>query len=71
MNKEYTNGEITITWQPKLCKHAGICVKMLPQVYNPKTTPWIQIGNASTEALKKQVSLCPSGALTFREVGQG
>lgn len=28
---EYTNGELTIVWQPELCQHAGICVKMLPQ----------------------------------------
>lgn len=27
---EYSNGEMTIIWQPELCKHAGICVKMLP-----------------------------------------
>ena len=25
---EYTNGELTIVWQPELCQHAGICVKM-------------------------------------------
>jgi uncharacterized Fe-S cluster protein YjdI len=31
MNKEYSNGEITIKWQPKLCQHSGICVKALPQ----------------------------------------
>ena len=22
---EYTNGELTIVWQPELCQHAGIC----------------------------------------------
>ena len=27
---EYTNGELTIVWQPEMCQHAGICVKMLP-----------------------------------------
>ena len=30
---EYTNGELTIVWQPELCQHAGICVKMLPNVF--------------------------------------
>ena len=65
MNKEYTNGEITIKWQPKLCQHAGVCVKTLPRVYNPKVSPWIKIENASTEELKKQISNCPSGALSF------
>ncbi|WP_194976356.1 (4Fe-4S)-binding protein [Aquiflexum lacus] len=65
MNKEYSNGEITIKWQPKLCQHAGICVKLLPDVYKPKESPWISIGNASTEDLKNQVNQCPSGALSF------
>ena len=40
---EYTNGELTIVWQPELCQHAGICVKMLPNVYHPKERPWVQI----------------------------
>ena len=65
MNKEYTNGEITIKWQPKLCRHAGVCVNTLPQVYNPKASPWIAIENASSEALKNQINNCPSGALSF------
>ena len=67
MNKEYSNGEITIKWQPKLCIHVGECVKSLPQVYNPKASPWITIENASTEELKQQIHLCPSGALSFYE----
>ena len=39
---EYTNGELTIVWQPELCQHAGICVKMLPNVYHPKERPWLR-----------------------------
>ncbi|MFZ6665053.1 (4Fe-4S)-binding protein [Peijinzhouia sedimentorum] len=50
--KEYSNGEITIKWQANLCQHACICVKTLPQVYNPKASPWLKIENASTEKLK-------------------
>lgn len=65
MNKEYSNGEIIIKWQPKLCQHSGICVKTLPKVYKPNESPWIRIENASTEELKAQVSKCPSGALTY------
>jgi uncharacterized Fe-S cluster protein YjdI len=65
MKKTYSNGEITIVWQPKLCQHSGICVKTLPKVYDPKATPWIAIENATTEALKEQIRKCPSGALTY------
>jgi len=58
MDKEYTNGEITIKWQPKLCQHAGICVKTLPQVYKPNESPWISIANASTELMKVMARAC-------------
>ena len=64
--KEYTNGEITILWKPDKCTHAGICVKTLPQVYNPKDKPWIKIENAKSEELVEQVSKCPSGALSIK-----
>ena len=65
MKKEYSNGEITIVWQAKLCQHSGICVRTLPQVYKPKEKPWIQIENATTDELIDQVKRCPSGALSF------
>ncbi|NOQ92319.1 MAG: (4Fe-4S)-binding protein [Flavobacteriaceae bacterium] len=66
-NVEYSNKEITIVWQPKVCIHAAICVKSLPKVYKPKEKPWLTIENASTEELKKQINNCPSGALSFYE----
>lgn len=63
---EYSNGELTIIWQPTLCAHSGICVKTLPDVYRPKESPWITIGNATTAQLMTQVDQCPSGALSYR-----
>lgn len=63
--KTYSNGEITIVWKPAKCTHSGMCVKTLPQVYNPKAKPWIEINNATTEQLKGQLSKCPSGALSY------
>lgn len=69
MNKqiEYPNGEITVIWQPALCIHSGICVRTLPQVYNPNQRPWVRVGNATTEELKAQIEKCPSQALSYRE----
>jgi len=66
MNKEYSNGEITVIWQPQKCQHAGICVKTLPQVYKPGEKPWVKVENASTDALKDQINQCPSGALSHK-----
>lgn len=65
--KEYSNGEVTIVWQAEKCTHSGVCVKTLPEVYNPKERPWIKINNASSEELKAQVSKCPSGALSLKK----
>jgi len=64
-SKKYTNGEITINWQPDKCIHSGVCVKTLPQVYNPKDRPWIKMENASSDELRAQVAKCPSGALSI------
>lgn len=65
MKKEYSNGELTIVWQPEKCVHAGVCVKTLPEVYNPKEKPWIKQGNAKSEELVRQIDSCPSGALSY------
>jgi uncharacterized Fe-S cluster protein YjdI len=63
--KEYSNGEITVVWQPELCIHSGKCVKSLPEAYKPNEKPWIKIDNASTEQFKNQLATCPSGALSY------
>ena len=63
----YSNNDITIVWQPDLCIHSGVCVKSLPNVYQPKEKSWIKIENASTLELKEQIKKCPSAALSFIE----
>ena len=64
--KEYSNGELTIVWEPEKCIHSGICVKTLPRVYRPTERPWIKIENATTEQLIAQVNQCPSKALSYK-----
>jgi len=64
---EYSNEDVTILWKPKLCIHAGICVKTLSKVYNPKERPWIHAENATKQELMDQVAKCPSGALSIKQ----
>lgn len=61
----YTNGDITIRWQPEICKHSTICFKGLGEVFNPKRRPWIDMSKADTEKIMNQIKQCPSGALSF------
>ena len=63
--KKYKKDELTVVWEPAKCIHSGICVKMLPEVYDPEAKPWIKPENGSVEQLKAQIDKCPSGALTY------
>ena len=65
VKKEYSNGEITVVWKPEVCQHAAKCVGLLPEVYDPKKKPWIQVENGTSEQLMNQIKQCPSGALSF------
>jgi uncharacterized Fe-S cluster protein YjdI len=70
IKKEYSNGELTVVWEPAKCIHSEVCVHTLPKVYDPKAKPWINVDNATTEELKAQIKQCPSGALSYYMNGE-
>jgi uncharacterized Fe-S cluster protein YjdI len=63
--RRYTNGEITVVWEPGKCLHSQTCFYGLPTVFDPRKRPWVTMERASTEAIAAQVGRCPSGALTL------
>ena len=65
--KKYSNGEVTVVWEPGKCIHAGKCVRGLPEVFDTKAKPWINIEGADTKSIINQVKNCPSGALSILE----
>jgi uncharacterized Fe-S cluster protein YjdI len=66
--KRYTNGEVTVIWQPSLCVHSAICFRGLPAVFDPRRRPWVVLEGQTTEAIIQQVEECPSGALSYERV---
>ena len=40
-------------------------VSQLPEVFDVKARPWINIEGAATERIIEQVNRCPTGALTY------
>ena len=68
ITKKYTNGEVTIVWQPNVCIHSAICWRGengLSQVFNPSEKPWIKPEGAETNRIIEQIKQCPSGALSY------
>ena len=61
----YSNGEITVVWQPQMCTHSGICFKGLAGVFDPRRKPWIDMSQAKNAQIIDQVKKCPSGALSI------
>ena len=64
-NNVFTNGEITVTYQPNKCIHAEKCAKGLSDVFRTSVIPWIDLDAATTQKIISQVRKCPSGALNY------
>ena len=58
--KAYSNGEVTAVWEAEKCIHSAICVKELPNIFNPEARPWIKIDAASTKDLVNTVKNTPN-----------
>ena len=66
--REFANGEITVFWKPELCIHSANCLIRLPDVFNTKKKPWINIHAAGSKEIMKAVDTCPSRALTYLKI---
>ena len=53
--KQYTNGEVTVVWEPAKCIHSTICFRGLPAVFNPRERPWVKPEGADTKQIVEQV----------------
>ena len=64
--KQYAKGDIRVIWKPDLCIHSAKCVHALPEVFDPKARPWINVDGADRDAIIEAVNRCPSGALSIQ-----
>lgn len=62
----YETDEITVTFDPEICIHSGVCVRGLPAVFDVSRKRWIRPELAPAEAVAAQVARCPSGALQYQ-----
>jgi uncharacterized Fe-S cluster protein YjdI len=63
----YETPGVTVTFDPNLCQHTGICLQGLPAVFDVTRKRWVRPELASPEDVIAQVGRCPSGALQIRK----
>lgn len=64
-SNRFSNGDITIIYEPSVCINSGRCAKELSDVFRTSVIPWIDLDGASAQKIMEQVKKCPSGALKF------
>lgn len=65
LTKHYPKDDVVVVWQPHKCIHSAICFQGLPQVFDPRVSPWIMPEGADKETIISQINKCPSGALSI------
>ena len=55
--------QVTVSYTPVLCSHAGECSRLARAVFNPTEKPWIQPENGTIAGIMAVLAACPSGAL--------
>lgn len=66
----YDTPEITVTFDPNICIHSGVCVRGLPAVFDVRRRDWVRPYAASAADVAAQAQRCPSGALQFHRSHQ-
>jgi putative redox protein len=69
--QRYTEGGLTVTFDPRVCTHSGNCVRGLFDVFDGSKRPWVNLKGADAERIVAQVKACPSGALQARGESAG
>jgi uncharacterized Fe-S cluster protein YjdI len=62
----YETPDVTVTFDPNICEHTGVCLRGLPLVFDVGRKRWIRPELASGAEVIDQVARCPSGALQIR-----
>jgi len=64
--QHYEKDGLTVTFDPRVCTHSGVCVRGLFDVFDVSRRPWVNLDGAPAGKVVEQVKRCPSGALQFR-----
>ena len=65
----YEADGITVTFDPNVCVHSGVCLRALPYVFDVRRHRWVRPELDTPDRVAEAVRTCPSGALQYRLKG--
>jgi uncharacterized Fe-S cluster protein YjdI/CDGSH-type Zn-finger protein len=63
--RTYERDELTVVWDATRCTHVAECLKALPEVFDVRRRPWVEIQASDADRIAAAVRLCPTGALKY------
>ncbi|MCH7481095.1 MAG: (4Fe-4S)-binding protein, partial [Chloroflexi bacterium] len=59
-SRDYTGKDIRVSYDIRRCIHAAECVRGLPEVFDTRKRPWIEVDNADSDRVAEVVIRCPA-----------
>ena len=63
--REYSGNGVTVSFDASLCIHVAECLRRMPEVFDLRARPWINLDGKDAELIADTVRACPSGALRY------
>lgn len=67
---EYKGKDHTVTWDRRLCIHAGECGRAKGELFVGGRDPWCDPDQADREDIGEIIARCPTGALALKAVSE-
>jgi uncharacterized Fe-S cluster protein YjdI len=67
--QSYETERISVTFDPNVCQHSGVCLRTLPDVFDVRRRQWIMPELAEPGVVAAAIERCPSGALRYQLKG--
>lgn len=65
----YESEDLAVVWDATRCVHVATCLNALPEVFDVRRRPWVDVDGAPDEEIAAAVRLCPTGALKYEPRG--
>jgi CDGSH-type Zn-finger protein/uncharacterized Fe-S cluster protein YjdI len=66
--RTYETDAIRVHWDSSRCIHVGNCLRALPQVFDTRRRPWVDVDAADADRIAETITRCPSGALRYERL---